>query len=207
MFAVFASFPLVLMTAVAVPVQPDCGVQPVAPTAAEAPALEAFTQRITAYMQVREEVERTLPVRSSFDDAEDLFEAIEAMRSGIRARRSTAARGAILAPDIGALIRTRLAKQLAACGQKVEEVLAFINDERSPTARSPQINERFPWELGSAMWPSFIGVLPPLPDELEYRFADRDLVLVDVHADLVVDILVKALPAPSDAGDGAQHRV
>ena len=79
MFAVFASFPLVLMTAVGVPVQPDCGVQPVAPTAAEAPALEAFTQRITAYMQVREEVERTLPVRSSFDDAEDLFEAIEAM--------------------------------------------------------------------------------------------------------------------------------
>ena len=207
MFTVFASFPLVLLTAVAVPAQPDCGVEPVTPTAAEAPVLEAYTQRITAYMRMHKEVERTLSLQWSFDDAEDLFEAIEAMGSGIRARRPTATRGAILTPDIGALIRARLENRLATCGQTVEDVLAFINDERSPDARSPQINERFPWELGSAMWPSFMGVLPPLPDELEYRFADRDLVLVDVHADLVVDILVHALPAPSHAASGARHRL
>jgi hypothetical protein len=207
MFAVFASFPLVLLTAVAVPAQPDCGVEPVAPTAAEAPVLEAYTHRITAYMRVHKDVERALSLQRSFDDAEDLFEALEAMRSGIRARRPTATRGAILTPDMGYLIRARLENRLFACGQKVEDVLAFINEERSPNARSPQINEGFPWELGSAMWPSFMGVLPPLPDELEYRFADRDLVLVDVHADLVVDILVNALPAPSSADDGAYHRL
>jgi hypothetical protein len=207
MFAVFAASPLVLLTAVAVPAQIDCGVEPVAPTAAEAPVLEAFNQRIAVYVQLRDEVERTLSLQWSFDEAEDLFEAIEAMRSGIRARRPTATVGAILTPDVGTLIRARLENRLSACGQKVEDVLAFINEERSPTARSPQINERFPWELGSAMWPSFMGVLPPLPDELEYRFADRDLVLVDVHADLVVDILVKALPPPSDADDGAQYRL
>lgn len=207
MFAVFAASPLVLLTAVAVPAQIDCGVEPVAPTAAEAPVVEAFNQRIAVYVQLRDEVERTLSLQWSFDDAEDLFEAIEAMRSGIRARRPTARLGEILTPDVGNLLRARLENRLFACGQKVEDVLAFINGERSPSARPPQINERFPWELGSAMWPSFIGALPPLPDELEYRFADRDLVLVDVHADVVVDILVNALPAPSSADDGAYHRL
>ena len=45
------------------------------------------------------------------------------------------------------------------------------------------------------MWPALRAVLPALPDELRYRFVDRDLVLLDVHADLVVDILRDALPA------------
>ena len=76
--------------------------------------------------------------------------------------------------------------------------VAFVNEERLPGVPKPRINEPFPWELGSAMWPSFLAVLPPLPDELQYRFADRDLVLVDIHSDLVVDILVNALPAPGD---------
>ena len=37
--------------------------------------------------------------------------------------------------------------------------------------------------------------LPSLPTELEYRFVNRDIVLWDVHADLVVDIIPNALPA------------
>ena len=39
-----------------------------------------------------------------------------------------------------------------------------------------------------------IDVLPPLPDELQYRLVGGHLVLVDIHAGLVVDILRHALP-------------
>lgn len=202
MFAVLASIPMVLLPGLSVPVQTDCGVQPVAPTAVEAPILEAFNERIDAYMEVHNEVERQLP----FDVGDNVFEVIEAVQSGIRTARGGARRGAILTADVGALIRTRLESRLAGCGKKVETVLAFINEERAPAAPAPQINERFPWELGSAMWPPFMGVLPPLPEALVYRFADRDLVLIDIHADLVVDILMNALPAPSHAGHGAHRR-
>jgi hypothetical protein len=38
--------------------------------------------------------------------------------------------------------------------------------------------------------------LPELPGELEYRFLGRDLLLVDVLANLVVDVLHDALPEP-----------
>ncbi|HVG72359.1 MAG TPA: hypothetical protein VM819_15700 [Vicinamibacterales bacterium] len=206
MFAVFVSIPLVLLPALSVPVQADCGVQPVAPTAVEAPILETFNQRVDAYMQVHNDVERKLSLPWSFDEGEDVFAAVEAMQSGLRTARPDARRGAILTPEVGVLIRARLESRLAACGQQVENVLAFINEERAPDARNPEISEPFPWKLGSAMWPSLLGVLPPLPQELVYRFADRDLVLIDIHADLVVDILANALPAPSHAGHGTHRR-
>ena len=60
MVAVVVSIPLVLLPVLSVPAQAGCGVQPVTPTAVEAPILEAFDQRIAAYMKVHNEVERKL---------------------------------------------------------------------------------------------------------------------------------------------------
>jgi hypothetical protein len=40
-----------------------------------------------------------------------------------------------------------------------------------------------------------VAVLPRLPAELEYRARGVALVLVDTHADMVVDILHAAFPA------------
>jgi hypothetical protein len=58
----------------------------------------------------------------------------------------------------------------------------------------PGVNDRFAWAQGSFMPAFVLELLPPLPAELEYRFAGRDLVLIDVHAGLVVDILAGAFP-------------
>ena len=73
------------------------------------------------------------------------------------------------------------------------ELLFGNHEEAPPDAAWPAVNGRFPWMRGAAMWPCIIDALPPLPDELQYRIVGRDLVLVDVHANLVVDILREAL--------------
>lgn len=52
-----------------------------------------------------------------------------------------------------------------------------------------QLNDTFPWILGVAMFPCLIDALPALPSVLQYRIVGRDLVLIDVHASLIVDIL------------------
>lgn len=46
-----------------------------------------------------------------------------------------------------------------------------------------------------------LRALPDLPPELEYRFADRDLMLVDVRANVVVDVLRNAVPVPRPVKD------
>jgi hypothetical protein len=59
------------------------------------------------------------------------------------------------------------------------------------------VNGAFSWALGNAMPPCVLHALPELPIELQYRFVGVDLILIDIHADLVVDILRDAIPAPT----------
>jgi hypothetical protein len=206
MFAVLVSLPLVLLRLTSVAVQPPCTAGPAVETAAEAAVLVTFKERIDSYMQLHDDVERSLGPQRLSEDPQVLFEAVEAMRSGLANARPDARRGAIFTDDVSALIRLRLEARLAECNQTVDQVLAFLNEERLPGSRKPSLNKRFPWELGSAMWPSFLASLPPLPEELQYRFADRDLVLIDMHADMVVDIAVNALPAPGHTAHATHHR-
>ena len=195
MLAIVVVMPLVLFPPVFDQAQSSCGVEPVATTAAELPIVDGFTRRIDAYMEIHNEVERRLAPERVFDDPEDLFDAMRAMQSGIRVARPDARPGAVFTPDVSALIRARLARRLVVCNYSVEDVLEFLNEERLPGVPAPRINEPFPWSVGSAMWPTLLAALPPLPPELQYRFFDRDLVVIDVHADLVVDVMKNALPA------------
>jgi hypothetical protein len=196
MLPIVAAIPLVLFPPVFDSVQSSCGVVPVTATAAESAIIDGFTRRIDAYMEIHNDVERRLAVQTVFDDPEELFAAIHAMQSGIRDARPGARRGAVFTPDVSALIRARLAERLVVCRYSVEDVLEFINEERLPGVPEPRVSQPFPWAVGSAMWPTLIAALPPLPSELQYRFFDRDLVVIDVHADLVVDVMKNALPAP-----------
>ena len=195
MLAIVVAMPLVLFPPVFDPVQSSCGVEPVTATAAELPIVDKFSRRIDAYMEIHNNVERRLAPQWVFDDPEDLFDAMGAMQSGIRVARPDARPGAVLTPDVSALIRARLVQRLVACSYSIDDVLEFINEERPPGVRAPRVNEPFPWTAGSAMWPTLLAALPPLPPELQYRFFDRDLVVIDVHADLVVDVMENALPA------------
>jgi hypothetical protein len=197
MLAIVVAIPLALFPPIFDQVQSSCGVQPVTATAAELPIVEEFTRRIDAYMNIHDDVERRLAAPRVFDDPEDLFNAMRAMRSGIRLARPDARPGAVFTADVSALIRARLAQRLVVCNYSAEDVLEFLNEERMPGVPAPRVNEPFPWSVGSAMWPTLLGALPPLPSELQYRFFDRDLVVIDMHADLVVDVMKNALPVSS----------
>ena len=76
-----------------------------------------------------------------------------------------------------------------------EVVIAMNLGYRSGTPK-PQVNGRFPASRHVRIWPALVVALPPLPNELEYRVFGGDLVLVDLHADLVVDILTGVLRSP-----------
>ena len=63
-----------------------------------------------------------------------------------------------------------------------------------PTFRI-RINTPYPSELPLSTVPyPLLSVLPPLPAELEYRIVGPDLVLLDIDAQMVVDVLRNAVP-------------
>ena len=59
---------------------------------------------------------------------------------------------------------------------------------------TPAISAYFRQQIGSTTPDAVLDVLPELPSELVYRVQGRDLVLLDVEADLVVDVLEAAFP-------------
>jgi hypothetical protein len=170
----------------------------VAATAAAAteprdPALHQFNTAVQEYTALHRELERQLPPPRVTADAPDIFESSDALAAALRAVRVNAREGDLFTPDVAVYLRRRIADTLTARGFVPEEVVAASLEEANPEAPLPEVNGRFPWGRGAAMWPCLLDALPRLPEELQYRIIGRDLVLVDTHAELVVDILRNAL--------------
>jgi hypothetical protein len=78
------------------------------------------------------------------------------------------------------------------------DALAEQNDTgRATAAPAPVINEHSDAPL---VPPILREILPPVPPQLEYAFSGRSLILRDVDAQVVVDVLPNALPEQPPAG-------
>ena len=73
------------------------------------------------------------------------------------------------------------------------DLVAVINREAPPFRPDLMVNGPFDWRFGALMPPYLIEALPPLPAQLQYRLVDRELVLIDIEAGLIVDVLSRAL--------------
>jgi hypothetical protein len=195
MAAFFVYVPVMLLQLLQLPAPTaDCELEVTAPHAVEDAVLDRFDTAVSAYASLHRRLERALPPEQMFDDPEDMYGAAEALRQALLDARPNVRQGNIFTAEVGSVIRQRLDASLAYHGYRSAEVLAAIRADRLPRTPDPAVNEEFPWGLGSTVWPSLLRALPPLPRELEYRFSNRDLVLLDTHANLVVDILDDALP-------------
>jgi hypothetical protein len=154
---------------------------------------DAFSANIAAYIGRHHQVERFLPPQRNYVDPEEGLAYAAALRRAICAVRPDAREGDVFAPAAGEL-RRRVRYALRAHGIEVRELLLEMIDDTAEGARPPAVNEPFSWALGNLMPAAIIDALPPLPDELQYRLVGGHLVLVDLHAGLVVDILRHALP-------------
>jgi hypothetical protein len=154
-------------------------------------ALVTFDQSVQDYMALHRRLARhTPPLRVTADPVE-LRRAVDALGEAIRVERSTAQTGEIFTPAVANMFRRRIDHGL--WDLDVSELMAEMEEDSEVCVPRPVVNGRFPWSSGNAMWPSVLAVLPELPEELEYRFVGADLVLIDIRANLVVDILESAL--------------
>ena len=152
-------------------------------------AIAEFTSGVQAYMHVRQNAARDLPSEWVFTDPEGMLIVRGVLRRAIRDARPDARAGDIFTARVAAAFRHIVAA--TARDQRVdpEDIVRELRADRGPDARTPMVNGPYDWRLGAWMWPALLQALPPLPPELQYRIVDNDLVLVDLRASLVVDIL------------------
>ena len=102
-----------------------------------------------------------------------------AMAAGMRAARPTAD-GDYFTPIVAAAFRSRIAIALRAPGCKIAA-------QGTPSSEVPRVG---PLAIDTYALPNCVsGVLPRLPEELEYRVASVTIILLDTHANMVVDVL------------------
>lgn len=161
----------------------------------EQPAAAAeFQSRVDAYISLHRRLEGSVPTVAVSTNYAEVVAAVDALGAKIRAARQDARRGDVFTPDVECWFRQMIDASLLGCDTAA--LREALNEENPPNVTfALHINGRWPDGASRGpMPPRLLADLPELPADLQYRLIDRDLVLWDAHADLVVDFIRKVLP-------------
>ena len=181
------------------PPPPDCQFERFGDIAADEQALATFEAAVNEYAELHRRLARAWPPMGFSADPEQAEAAAEALRLALRDARPHSGLGGFFRPEVADVFRLRIANALRGDDADLAVIGWPPEGDEDIDGWKPAINQPIPWGV-SGMRTPLTAVLPPLPSELGYRFIGRDLVLVDVHANLVVDILELALPAVAFTG-------
>jgi hypothetical protein len=150
-----------------------------------------FKERVGKYMQLHQRLEKQAPPLKKTDDPAEIKASQDALATAIRAARANAQQGEIFTPEIAQLLRRLMYPEVR--GSEGAVTRKTIKDD-APAAITLKVNARYPESAPlPTVPPNLLGSLPQLPKDLEYRIIGRDLILRDVHANLIVDFLPKAI--------------
>jgi len=162
-------------------------------------ALRIFNARVEAYVRVHHKAVATFnpPHLKPTGSIRKIQQRQRAMAHHISALRKNAREGNIFTPEVSAYFE----RSLAAAYQKNSEGILANLVCISQDDQKLRPNDVYPatWEY-NPMPPTILLHLPRLPEEVEYRIVNRDLIVLDVEADMVVDILRNSIALPTGRG-------
>jgi hypothetical protein len=181
------------LTGAAVPLMAAVGQQAAAARqSSQVPA--EFKKRVDEYGALHKKLEATLPKLSKEATPEEIDRNQRALVALISAARAQARPGDLFTPPTQAAIRSVLRRLFTGVDRR--RLRESIQDENpGPGNVRLTANGRYPDAVPLASMPAeLLQALPPLPEELEYRFVGDTLILLDPHSHLVVDLMPNALP-------------
>ena len=150
------------------------------------------TSASQAYLELRKKAESGMPALGETDEPAKITaheKALGAAMGNCARPRSLVRSSAIdMTPLILEIVRADWKKRPAV------DRAAIMAEMPKPFL--PKVNMRYP--VGQPLMtfpPNLLKQLHQLPDDLEYRFVGRDLILRDVKANIVVDVIRHALPS------------
>jgi hypothetical protein len=162
--------------------------QPVNPMGA---ATLEFQKRVEEYMKVHNKAEAEVPNLKRTDDPVEISKREQDLAKAIMTLRASAPAGEIFVkeyqPYFAKIIQDDFAERSAADRKALVHEL--------PRNIKIDVNTVYPTTLPLITFPAgLLRKLPDLPPELEYRIVGRHLLLRDVKANLIVDVLRDVVP-------------
>ena len=165
--------------------------KPKTPTNPNAATLQEFSKRVDAYVAVHKKVESTLPDLAKQTTPQAIDKHQRAMEKLIQEARKTAKQGDIFSPAMQRLVKNLLRPIFA--GKDGAQIKAEILDNEYKGNAKLAVNARYPDEVPiSTVPPQVLAQLPKLPEELEYRFIQSNLILFDPHSHTIADYITNA---------------
>ncbi len=157
-----------------------------------------FTARVSAYTELRTELAKGLPPLTVDDPAQVQY-AVRTLAAKIRVARARAKRGDIFTPAIARAFQKAL--------RNVDESTWGDIADDNPGEFSKRVNASYPeTKPFSTVPPNILAILPRLPDDMEYHFLGRHLILLDTRASLIVDWIPMAIQCPDPDDKSSCHR-
>ena len=182
----------IVATAVPSRAQPPSAKPPAPAVNASAAVLAAFTQRVSAYAALRKGAEKGEARLERHTDPAKIAAEQQALATRIQTARAGAKLGDIFTIESRPVFKRLLSPQLK--GADGAENKAAIKDD-NPGPMPLKVNQPYPkGEPLSTVPPDILKALPVLPEDLEYRFVGKHMILYDARAGLIVDFIPNAIP-------------
>jgi hypothetical protein len=158
-----------------------------------AATIAGFTKLVNEYVALHKKLEGTIPALPKEATPQQIDQHQRALGRLMAQARANAKRGDIFTPEMERIARKLLNDIFRGPGGA--QLKREIFEEYEQREIRPVVNGRYPDEVPlSTVPPDVLAGLPKLPDELEYRFVGRNLILLDPHAHIIVDYIERAIP-------------
>jgi len=173
--------------------------------------LEKFREEVEEYVELRKKVLNHIKPGAPTSSAEDLSSRQRALTQAIVEYRKGKKRGNIFKKDVEAAIRRTLHREFT--GPEGPGLMKAVQQgnprvEGNPNPKDPSkdvlqpvtiaVNAIYPDAAPfSSVPPSLLLKLPPLPEEVRYRFVGRSLILRDTEANVILDFIPDVVPDPT----------
>jgi len=159
----------------------------------DAAGFKEFADRVQDYVKLRKAAESILPPLKPTDVPEVIAAHQQALSRKIREARPRARAGDIFTPRAREAFRHAIQGEFS--GSQAANIHATLKQGVTVRGVRLGVNAVYPDGLAhTTVPPSLLLRFPKLPAELAYGIVDRDLVLFDSKANLVVDLAAGAIP-------------
>ena len=164
----------------------------------ESAVIKDYRERVAKYVDLHKKVKNAVDPVEESASAAVLTKQKQQFVKMLQQERQGAAQGNIFTPGVRPIFVRIIKQHLTHPNGK--KARSLILGEGNPGNKPKdglvlKVNSPYPTTApNSTVPPSLLLVLPQLPEELEYRFVGRNLILRDREADLIVDFIRNAVP-------------
>jgi hypothetical protein len=152
-----------------------------------------FSKRVDDYVTLRNRLADSVTPLDDTKSQTEIASRATALGKAIMTSRAAVKPGQIFTPEVATVIATLIQEEYRRRPPPVQETRDDQQDELPDFV--PAVNQLYPTTHPLATFPaSLLPLLPRLPEELEYRVVQRCLILRDVEANVIVDIMPDAVP-------------